>query len=212
MALKLKEAVGKLKRLKATLEMPVAFYRESLPGWRALAAEITRQALVMSQPVEADRDLWAAQMQALIEKISARLLAAPMVGALLCLKSEEWYEDLPTDSPSNYTVEELGIHDIERWVEAGRGKADADEPGKNLDARDANKSDLQIAWRVMFAIVGRKDGYERLLGHIQQFLAVEQKGAIGASFELILQMWVEAFTIRAWQDWQAWVVKQCAAI
>ena len=101
---------------------------------------------------------------------------------------------------------------MEEWVRRGREKDSPDEPGKNLDERDAGKTDLQIAWRIMYALKLQKPGWERLLDVLRQFVGLEAVDAMELLYPELLKAWLEHFTVAAAREWKAYVAQLVAAL
>jgi len=198
--------ISKLERIRERVSHPEAFYREMQSEWTQVARRIVEQTLVALQPPGVDPAEWLAKLT----EISARVVAefyddtvesgisfsiAPRVG------TEE------PDTVAGFTLGSLSIQDVERWVAAGREKSSSDDPGKELDQRDAGKSDLQIAWRVMYALKLRKPGWERLMDVLRDFVGLEAEEAAEEIYPQLLLGWSEHFIVRAADDWREHIRK-----
>jgi hypothetical protein len=198
----LAQTIAKLQALKLALSRPTEFYSNYLPQWQEHAQRITVAILRHSRPPETDPDDWQRRIETEAARLSALLFFdADEIGAILSLGIRP---PVPQSDPRHYTLDNMSVKDIERWVEAGRGKQNPDDPGKNLDERDDGKTDPQIAWRIIYALKLRKEGWERLLGHIEDFLGLEA-GAAPGLYREILQAWLEQIGPQIRADYRAWI-------
>jgi len=200
--------ITKLQRLKAALNIR-PFYIAALPTWQDHAQRIVIAVLQNSKPAETDADVWRARVEAESQRLSAMLFfSADEVGAIIGLGIRP--PGTSEADPKHASVESISIDEITRWVAAGREKSDPDEPGKNLDSRDANKSDLQIAWRVLYAMKLQKPGYEGLLAAIEDFLGSAAQGAAQGVYNDILESWMEQLVPTMFDDFRDWFRRMVA--
>lgn len=202
----LKAAIGRLKGLQQVLANPVDFYAERQAEYRELARTTALMTLTNLRPDGADPGLWAQQAAAFSNRVGAGLAG---VGIVLTL--EEQPIVAAVDAPARFALNGLSIAQIERFVAAGRVKESADAPGKNLDERDESKSDLQIAWRIMYALRLSKPGSAGLQAAILRFGAAEQRGSMESLLPQVLKAWETVLRPKAKADFQAWVHRNVAA-
>lgn len=197
-------AIARLTRIRATLGRPTVFYASHLPQWREQAQRIAVAILQNARPPETDPATWARHVASESARIGGLLFFdAEEIGAILYLGIRPPGTD--EADPKHADVAGIRIDEIERWVEAGRAKANPDDPGKNLDERDAGKTDLQIAWRLLYAIKLRKGNWEGLLGHIQEFLGSVNAEASAGLHREIVQAWLQQLGPVIRSDFRAWV-------
>lgn len=199
-----RQLINRLEKFRDKISDPRNFYREMREPWTELARRVVEQTLVNVQPHDVDSQLW----QIKIVQISARVsvmdfLEADEMGLMLSIAPR--YESGLPDDPLSFTLGNLSIHDVEQWVEAGREKSSPDDAGKNLDERDAGKTDLQIAWRIMYALKLQKPGWDRLLSVLREFVGLEAEEAADVLYPELLKAWFEHFAVRAPQDWRNYV-------
>ena len=137
--------IAKLERLKTALGNVRPFYITHLPRWRERAKRITVAVLMNMRPPTSDAEAWRRRVATESERVSGLLsFSEEEAGAIISLGIKP--AGVPENDPRHFSIGGMSVDDVVRWVEAGREKVDPEEPGKNLDERDANKSDLQIAW------------------------------------------------------------------
>jgi hypothetical protein len=201
----LRTAIAKLEKLNTRLRDPLPFYRQQSIEWRELARRIVEQTLVSLQPANVTTEEW----QHKIVEISARVSSAYIfndreIGITLSIAPRIEF-DPANEDPRTFTIGNLSIQDVERWVAEGRVKTTPDAPGKNFKKMDADKTDLQIAWRIMYALKLQKDGWDRLLGHLRDFAGLEAEDAAEALYPELLKAWLEHFTVRCVADWRRYI-------
>lgn len=192
--------IGRLQAIKAVLENPLEFYALHLADYRQLASTVAFQVLTNLRPPDADPALWEQQANQLAALVAAHL-DTEVLGLTISLAEAK---SGPLD-PRSFSINGLAISDIERFVQAGRVKEDRDEPGKNLDERDDGKTDLQIAWRIMYALRLQKAGAPGLEAAIMRFLSAEGRTEAEKLLPEVLKAWVDVFTVRAGADFRKWV-------
>jgi hypothetical protein len=196
--------IAKLERLKTAFDLR-EFYAAHLDRWRERARRITVAILENARPVEADAETWRRRVAAESARLTGTLFVqADEVGVILSLGIRPPGTD--STDPGHYSIEGISVEEVERWVAAGRTKGSPEDPGKNLDERDAGKSDLQIAWRVIWSMKLRKNGWERLLGHIQEFLGATDEAAEASAqlYAALLEAWVAQLGPEIRQDFRDW--------
>jgi hypothetical protein len=201
--------IEKLERIRDRVSQPQLFYRKVQLEWTQLARRVVEQTLVALQPPDIEPVEWLAK----VTEISARVVAifvndegpsrTSSSGLSFSIQPRIGTEE--PDTVAGFTLGNLSIQDIERWVRAGREKTSPDEPGKELDERDVGKSDLQIAWRVMYALKLRKPGWERLMAVLRDFVGLQAEEAAEAIYPVLLSSWLEHFAVRAPSDWREYV-------
>jgi hypothetical protein len=199
--------IAKLTRLKSALSNVRPFYIRNLPRWRERAERITVAVLINLRPEGTDAEVWQRRVATEASRVAALLsFDAEMAGAIISLGIAP--TDVPVNDPRHYTIGSISVDDVVRWVESGREKVDPEAPGKNLDERDAGKSDLQIAWRVLWAIKLQKEGWEKLSGHILDFIGAEEQDTAAGYYGEILQAWVEQLGPEIREEFRWWVSEQ----
>lgn len=185
---------------------PQDFYAENYLAYRDLARAVALQVLTNLRPGDADPAIWAGQAQVLANQVVAYLVTEEEVGIMIALDQEaaSGQPAAATDS-RNYQLSGLTVAQVERFVAAGRQKESADEPGKNLDERDDGKTDLQIAWRIMYALRLQKPGAVGLEAAVQRFLAAEKRGDAQGLLPEVLKAWLAVFAPRVLGDWRRFV-------
>lgn len=199
----LSRLVNRLERFREEIADPMNFYREVKEPWTELARRVVEQTLVAVQPSKVDAEMWQLKITQISARITAEFISDEEVGLIFAIAPR--YEIGMPDDPTTFTLGNLSIHDVEQWVAAGREKESPDAPGKNLDERDAEKTDLQIAWRIMYALKLQKPGWDRLLNVLREFVGVEAEEAADVLYPELLKAWVEHFAVRAPADWRAYV-------
>lgn len=202
--------IARLLALRQALGRPTEFYALHVEQWREHAARIVVAILQNSRPADANAEDWRRRIDTEAARLSALLFFDfDEIGVILTLGIRP---PVPESDPMHYTLDQVSIQDIERWVEAGRGKTDPDAPGKNLDERDAGKSDLQIAWRILYSLKLRTGHWDRLLWHIQTFIGSDDVGAATGIYTEILQAWMEQLGPQIRRDYRAWLSGKMRAI
>lgn len=208
MAGPLAKTIAKLQRLRETLR-PDAFYQSHRTRWQERAHRIAVAILRNSRPADADATQWAARVEAEAARISSALfLDEDSVGVIISLGLNP--AGVAIDSPQSYNIAGLSVSEIERWVAAGREKENPDDPGKNIDqVQDVDKSgrpktDLQIAWRIIWAIKLQKPGVPGLIAAIQKFLGAENAEAASGLYGEILNAWLEQLIPEIHADFRHW--------
>lgn len=198
-----REVIAKLERIRDRLQKPSEFYERVREPWLELLRRVTEHTLTALKPGDIAPDLW----QQKAREIASRVTSEPQeFGLIFSLSPRLEVIDLAKiDEPQNFRLGNLAIADVEQWVAEGRTKASPDAPGKNLDERDVGKSDLQIAWRIMYALKLQKPGWDRLLDVLRQYVGVDAVDAAEALYPELLKAWLEHFQSRAPADWQRYV-------
>ncbi len=199
--------IEKLQRVKSSVLNVRPFYITHLPRWHERARLITAAVLENTRPPDADPIAWGRRVATESARVNSLLdFGQDDAGAIISLGIAP--AGVPADDPRNFSSDGLSINDISRWVEAGRSQTDPDVEGKRLDERDAGKSDLQIAWRVMWALKLRKPGWERLLAHVAEFAGQEETSVVTGYYADILQAWSEQLGPEIRAAFRAWVHTQ----
>jgi hypothetical protein len=196
--------IGRLERIRERVSQPQLFYREVQLDWTQFARRIVEQTLVALQPSTIDPQQWLFKITEISARVAAEFIDVDIESGLTFSIGSRVGTEEPENAAS-FTLGNLSIQDVERWVHAGREKESPDEPGKNLDERDAGKSDLQIAWRVMYALKLRKPGWERLIDVLRDFAGLDAEEAAEAIYPDLLKSWFEHFAVRAPADWREYV-------
>lgn len=210
--MKLAEAIGKLRRLKESLENAWTFYRANIDTYEAMAKSIAHGVLIAMPPEEVEPSEWQKSVATVVERIGAFLVNSKEAsGFILRLASTDASAGSDNDIAAPIPgMKNMGVQDIVRWVEAGRNKTSKDaEGGKNFDERDFGKSDNQIAFNILYAIrQGRDNG---IMTHISQFIGAAHTGEAHDRSPQILAAWIDAIVPRVRADLEAWMRVQMAA-
>lgn len=202
--------ITRLEAFREKVQDARPFYRQMQSSWTDLARRVVEQTLLSLRPGELAAEAWQQKVDALAARVTADFLDGEEIGLAFSLAPRPPLEF--TDDPRTFTLGDLKISDVEEWVARGREKASPDDPGKNLDGRDAGKSDLQIAWRIMYALKLGKPGWDRLLGHLRDFTGIEAEDAAELLYPELLKAWVEFFSVRAPAAWRTHLHKLVAEI
>lgn len=203
--MKLGDAIGKLRKLKESLENVWTFYRANIDTYEAMAKSIAHGVLIALPPPDVEPDEWAKSVATVVERIGAFLVnSSAASGFILRLASTSASADGGSAFPPVPGMKNMGVQDIVRWVEAGRNKTSKDpDGGKNFDERDFGKSDSQIAFNIMYAIrQGRDNG---IMAHIAQFIGAAHTGDAHDRSPQILAAWIDAIVPRVRADLEAWM-------
>lgn len=205
MAISLADAIEKMEILRFQLEDPVEFYRENLDRFKFLAMRTVERTLEGLRPQDVPEEVWAELSKGLALRVTAYLVTDGGTGILIAMdvpagdKLRE-VAGLPGDAENLPTIEE-----VEQWVAAGRSKTNLEDPGKNLGEIDEGKTDLQIAWRVYFALKLRKKGWNGLLEAIHDFLQTVDLPTAQNIAEAIAAAWEANFAALVPGMWREWV-------
>jgi hypothetical protein len=203
---------ARLEKLEKKVSNPLAFYEAHKEEWLSLAREFSDEYLMNARPAGIEPDQWEGTIRDALSRISATLISAPaLTGLTICLSDLATEEGAPGENPFNLMLQNdnLTVEQIRRWVAAGRTKTSPDDPGKNIDPiEDAGLSDTQIAYKVMKAIGGMHENWERLVGHIKEFLMFEGEVALQGVADGLLEGWCAVFLIHAGRDWREWIHRQ----
>lgn len=206
-----RRVIERLEKLKAEVTRPEPFYQRHQREWQEISRRIIEQTLVALQPADVTAEVWHLKVGEIASRLTSTLLVEPEeVGVVFALAPRLQFD--PSDSPGTFTLANLSIADVEEWVRKGRDKSSPDEPGKNLDERDAGKTDLQIAWRIMYALKLQKPGWERLMDVLREFVGLEAVEAIELLYPELLKAWLEQFSVVAARDWRNYVARLVAAV
>lgn len=206
-----RRVIEKLGRLKKQVTRPEAFYLGHRRQWEEMARRVVEQTLVALQPGDIAAEAWLVKVNEIAARVTSTfLIESDEVGLVFEIAPRLDFD--PSDSPGTFTLSNLSIADVEEWVRKGREKGSPDEPGKNLDERDAGKTDLQIAWRIMYALKLQKPGWERLMEVLREFVGLEAIEAIDVLYPELLKAWLEHFTVVAGRDWRVYVARLVAAL
>lgn len=203
------EVAGRLRNLKTALSTPQEFYFSVLPQWTELARTVTANVLAVTKPPDMTDETWARESAATVERVAATLVSEEAVAGIIIALGPR-APGVNVDDPKGYTIGGFGVREIEQFVAAGRA---GDPDGKDLTrfpAKDADKSDLQIAWRIAYAIKLQKPGFERVLEHIAEFLGHVALDAAEKQYDEILKVWRAVFVPRAIVDFSEWVGSRVA--
>jgi len=202
------DAIVKLRGIQQRLSMPERFFAEHLEDWRELARQVTHDTLTALRPPESDPDQWAAGVVTAVARVVTYLLT-PEAGMIIALGAPA--PDAEPDDPRFFELGGIPVADIERWVRESRAGILPEELAKRLDERDEGKSDLQIAWRILYALKLQKPGSEGLEKAIRRFMGFDSVKSMEAIFPELLRAWLDHFIPRASADWLVWVRKQIIA-
>lgn len=200
----LDQVIAKLERIRSGITQPQVFYRSVQREWTQVARRSVEATLAAMQPANVDPNEWLLK----ITEISARVVAEfyndeTESGIAFAIYPRPGTEE-PTEAHS-FTLGNLSIQDIVKWVEAGENKSSPEEPGKNWGPIDVGKTPLQIAWRIMYALKLRKHNWERLLVHLRDFVGLEAEEAAQDVYAELLKTWMEFFSVRAPAEWREYI-------
>ena len=202
--------IAKLQGLREELITPRLFYAAHLDSWRELARTTVREVLLNLRPAATpdgaavDPEAWARNVELAAEHVSTTLLTID-AGMIIRLATES------TDGPVADVAQRFGfsLEEIQKWVADGReGVANA----KRIDDRDANKSDKQIAWRIIYTLKFNKKGAEGLRAAVGRYFGQTASNEVAALYPEVLAAWVEVFTVQAAADFQQWVSSRVRGI
>lgn len=205
-----RQLITRLEKLRDTLTDQNNFYREVRGPWTELARRVVEQTLVAVQPSNVDAELWQLKITQISARVTADFIRDEEIGLVFAVAPR--YEAGIPEDPTTFTLGNLAIQDVEQWVAAGREKESLDEPGKNLTEIDAGKTDLQIAWRVMYALKLQKPGAQRLLQVLREFVGLEAEEAVDLLYPELLKAWLEHFAVRAPEDYRGYVHRLVEAV
>lgn len=196
--------IGRLERIRAGVSRPELFYREVQRDWTQLARRSVEATLAAMQPPDVDSTQWLAKITEISQRIVTEFYNDETESGLSFTIGPRTGTEEPATT-HGFTLDNIAIQDVVKWVEAGFEKDSPDEPGKNLDERDANKTPLQIAWRIMYALKLRKPGWDRLMNVLREFVGVEAEEAADAIYPELLKTWFEFFSVRAPAAWREYI-------
>lgn len=192
--MKIKQAIGRLKKLKARMERPEDFYRAHRTGWDDLARQTVVQVLLANRPPDVDADDWAQTAAQAARLVALQVLALDGVGVSIFLEVRHNRDLWGAAIDGGLTLE-----DIASYVAAGRAGDPLGKP--DFTPEDALKTDEQVALNILEAI--RKRRTDRDL-EIERFLEERMGDRLGMMLPLILATWREVFAVRAGVDWRRW--------
>lgn len=205
-----KEAIGRLKNLKATLIEPKSFYLFHRAGWEPVAASVAVDTLSALQPPDADPERWQAACESAGRRVTASLLDGEELGVIVALG--ETPPGIQPGDPAYFRFEGISIRDVESWVEVSRSGELPEEVRKNLKAMDDFKTSKQVAWRLMYAIKLNKNGVgPRLAEHIRGFMGWELRADLENLYPMVLATWLDYFVPVVFDQWRQWVRQQIAS-
>lgn len=203
--------IAKLQGLREELITPRLFYAAHLDSWRELARTTVREVLLNLRPettpdgTAMDPVAWARNVELAAEHVSTTLLTIEDAGMIIRLATES------TDGPVADVAQRFGfsLEEIQKWVADGReGVANA----KRIDDRDTNKSDKQIAWRIIYTLKFNAKGAEGLRSALSRYFGQNASDEVAALYPEVLAAWVEVFTVQAAADFQQWVASRARGI
>lgn len=203
-----RQAIERLEAIRCALRDLHPFYAEHVEVWTATAQNLAMATMAAMRPEEVEPEIWTERTRELAAAVAAELLGnEAMAGMAIRLAAGEESVDakeIDVTDPKTFRLGDISISDVEQWVEAGRNGTAPEGVGKRLDERDARKSNLQIAWRVMHAMRLDKNG-DRLKAAIGRFMSWETGLNIDRVLAEILRTWGEAFAVIARDDLEAWI-------
>ncbi len=194
MAVSLKSAIARLRRIKDRMENPRDFYRRHQAEWEELARMTALQVFLSHAPPEVEIGDWIHSANYAARKVSSQLFSLDSVGVAIFLDTHRG-----KDLFGAIDVGALTLAEIADYVAAGRagdplGKADFDEI-------DRLKTDEQIALNIFEAL--RAGTSDRDVA-IAQFLEGRLAGGIRELLPLVLATWRHVFAVRTKEDWRAY--------
>ena len=195
----LQRIIGRMKRLRDELSSPAEFFAEHRGPWLSLAQTIVRQVLTNLRPGEVPPDAWARQ----VEQTAQHVVLRPDGGDGVAIELAERGADAPQETGDVMQRTGFTVDEVRGWVAAGR--VGGDTLGKRLDERDDGKSDLQIAWRILYALKLNNSGAGGLRAAIEKYLG-RQLGVDAEQFYPAIEAaWRDVFAARVLEDRQQWV-------
>lgn len=211
--MKLGEAIGKLRKLKASLENVWTFYRANIDTYEAMAKSIAHGVLIALPPPDVEPDEWQRSVAAFVDRVDAIFVHSQAASGLILrmTRIRAAGAEKEGDLPPIPGMKNMDVKDITRWVAAGRNKTSVGpDGGKNLDERDFGKSDNQIAFNILYAVrQGRDNG---IMVHVERFVGAEHSGDAEDRSPQILAAWIAAIVPRVRTDLEAWMKVQMAAM
>lgn len=196
--------IEKLERIRTGAQRPELFYREVQRDWMQLARRSVEATLAALQPADVDSTQWLAKITEISQRIVTEFYDDETESGISFIIGPRPGTEEPATT-HGFTLDNISIQDVVKWVEAGFEKSSPDEPGKNLGPIDAGKSPLQIAWRVMYALKLRKPGWDRLMGVLREYVGVGAEEAADAVYPELLKTWLEFFSVRAPAAWRQYI-------
>lgn len=196
--------IGRLERIRTGVSRPELFYRDVQRDWTQLARRSVEATLVAMQPPDVDSTQWLAKITEISQRVVTEFYDDETESGISFTIGARVGTEEPV-STHGFTLDNISIQDVVKWVEAGFEKDSPDQPGKNLDERDANKTPLQIAWRIMYALKLRKPRWDRLMNVLREFVGVEAEEAADAIYPELLKTWLEFFSVRAPAAWREYI-------
>jgi hypothetical protein len=173
---------------------------------RDILAELRPEAYDLDSfelPGQSDR--WRLACEAVRMRVQASLFAAEDVGIILSLAAEPVAQE---GNPKSFAIGDVSVLDVERWVRESRAGDLSTDVEKQIDQRDTGKSDLQIAWRILYAILGNKRGGPGLEAAIKKYLGAQAWDDSQRLYPEVLKGWLDYFVPIAVTQFRAWVVQQ----
>jgi hypothetical protein len=211
-----KEAATKLIGLRNTLARPLPFYELVLEPWRDMAGTIARDILSELRPASVTLDpvaeaehnaRWRLACEAVRMRVQASLFAAEDVGIILSLAAKPVVQE---GDPRTFAIGDVSVLDVERWVRESRAGNLNSDVEKQIDERDTGKSDLQIAWRILYAMLGNKPGRSGLETAIKKYLGAQAWEDSQKLYPEVLKGWLDYFVPIAINQFRAWVGQRVA--
>lgn len=226
-----KESINRLRGIAQRVSPVAEFYAERRSAWHEMAVMTAQSVLAALQPPDAEPEAWAASVRSALARISTMLMtdvsdaggqllfAQGRPGGLAIRMKRGKVEADPARQQTGMTME-----DLLRWIKAGRDGAEYSPlgdgaffvspagNGKSIEfLMDGKKSDLQVAWRILWAIRLAKGGASRIPGHVRGFAGAKHADSIEGLYPQILKAWVAVFRPRARRELRAWVRRRMKA-
>ena len=198
--------IAKLAGLRDEVTTPRVFYAAHREAWLELARRTVRDTLVNLRPDKMDAEAWARQVELAVGHVSVHLLELEDAGLIIRLNSEtaEGEDTADVAQRFGFTLEE-----IRQWVEDGRA---GEKGAKRIDERDVLKSDLQIAWRIIYTLKFNKPGADGLRAALNKYFGAAAGTATAELYPEVLKAWAAVFTVQAGADWRQWISSRVRAV
>lgn len=204
-----REAINRLKGIARRVSPVAEFYAERRQAWHELAVTCAQNTLLALAPPEVAPDEWARSVENAVSRISATLITAVTQdgGQMLMSQGQTGGINLAlskgSEVPAAQQAGPVSMEDLLRFIRAGR---EGHPDGKRIEyLMDGSKSDLQVAWRMIWSMRSGKGGASRIADHVAKFTGSQHASAIEQLYPQVLIAWVAVFLPRARRELKAWV-------
>ena len=202
----LRGLIAKLAGLRDQVTTPRVFYAAHREAWLELARRTVRDTLINLRSDPMDAVSWARQVELAAGHVSVHLLELEDAGLIIRLNSETAEGEATADVAQRFG---FTLEEIRQWVEDGRA---GEKGAKRIDERDLLKSDLQIAWRIIYTLKFNRPGANGLREALHQYFGTAAGTAAAALYPEVLKAWAAVFTVQAAEDWRQWTSSRVRAV